>query len=87
MEYLVQAALKAENEVKKAEADAKIAVAKAEGEAKAMRVKADAEAYYNTKISASLTDRIVAEDWIEKWDGKMPSVQGGGNMMPVINLK
>ncbi|MDO4465580.1 MAG: prohibitin family protein [Bacillota bacterium] len=84
----VQAALKAENEVKKAEAEAKIAVAKAEGEAKAMRVKADAEAYYNMKISASLTDRIVAEDWIEKWDGKMPSVQSGnGNMMPVINLK
>ena len=84
----VQAALKAENEVKKAEADAKIAVAKAEGEAKAMRVKADAEAYYNMKISASLTDRIVAEDWIEKWDGHMPTVSSGnGNMMPVINLK
>lgn len=84
----VQAALKAENEVKKAEADAKIAVAKAEGEAKAMKVRADAEAYYNMKISASLTDRIVAEDWINKWDGHMPSVQSGnGNMMPVINLK
>lgn len=84
----VESALKAENEVKKAEADAKIAVAKAEGEAKAMRVRADAEAYYNAKISASLTDRIVAVDWIEKWDGKMPSVQGGtGNLMPVINLK
>jgi len=82
----VQAALKAENEVKKAEADAKIAVAQAEGAAKAMRVKADAEAYYNMKISASLTDRIVQEDWIEKWDGKLPSVQGGNNMMPIVNL-
>lgn len=68
----VQAALKAENEVKKAEADAKIAVAKAEGEAKAMRVRADAEAYYNMKISSSLSDRIVQEDFLEKWDGKMP---------------
>lgn len=82
----VQAALKAENEVKKAEADAKIAVAQAEGVAKAMRVKADAEAYYNMKISASLTDRIVQEDWIEKWDGKLPSVQGGNSMMPIVNL-
>ena len=41
----VQAALKAENEVKEAEANAKIAVAKAEGEARAMKIKADAEAY------------------------------------------
>jgi len=80
----VQAALKAENEVKKAEADAKIAVAKAEGAAKAMRVKADAEAYYNMKISSSLTAYIVQEDWIEKWDGKLPTVSGGNT--PLIQL-
>lgn len=83
----IQAALKAENEVKKAEADAKIAVAKAEGEARAMKVRADAEAYYNRTISASLTSQIIAEDWIEKWDGKLPNVQGGNGMMPVINLR
>jgi regulator of protease activity HflC (stomatin/prohibitin superfamily) len=76
----VQAALKAENEVKKAEADAKIAVAKAEGSAKAMRVKADAEAYYNRTISASLSPMIVQEDFIEKWDGKLPTyMMGSGN--------
>ena len=83
----VQAALKAENEVKTAEADAKIAVAKAEGEARAMRVKADAEAYYNRTISASLSNMIIQEDWIEKWDGHLPQVQGGSNMMPIINMK
>lgn len=80
----VQAALKAENEVKKAEADAKIAVAKAEGAAKAMRVKADAEAYYNRTISASLSEKIVLEDWIEKWDGKLPQVSGGNT--PLIQM-
>ncbi len=82
----VQAALKAENEVKKAEAEAKIAVAKAEGEAKAMRVKADAEAYYNRTISASLSHMIIQEDWIEKWDGRLPQVQSGSGTMPVINF-
>jgi regulator of protease activity HflC (stomatin/prohibitin superfamily) len=82
----VQSAQKAENEVKKAEAEAKIAVAKAEGEAKAMRVKADAEAYYNRTISASLSRMIVQEDWIEKWDGHLPKVQGGNNMMPILNM-
>lgn len=83
----VQAALKAENEVKEAEANAKIAVAKAEGEAKAMKIKADAEAYYNRTISASLSNLIVQEDWIEKWDGKLPSVQGSDKMMPVVNFQ
>ena len=82
----VQAALKAENEVKQAEANAKIAIAKAEGEAQAMKIKADAEAYYNRTISASLTHNIVLEDWIEKWDGKMPQIQGNSNMMPMINF-
>lgn len=75
----IQESLKAENEVKKAEANAKIAIAKAEGDAKALKIKADAEAYYNRTISASLSPMIVQEDWIEKWDGKMPTYQSGGN--------
>ena len=78
---MVQAALKAENEVKEAEANAKIAVAKAKGNADAMKIKADAEAYYNRTIAASLTTMVVMEDWIEKWDGSVPTVQGGQNMM------
>ena len=77
----VQAALKASNEVKEAEANAKIAVAKAKGNAEAMKIKADAEAYYNKTIAASLTQYVVMEDWIEKWNGQLPTVQGGQGMM------
>ena len=83
---MVQSALKAKNEVEKAKAEAEIAVAKAEGDAKAMRVKADAEAYYNRTISASLSRMIVMEDWIEKWDGHRPKVQGSKDMMPIVNI-
>ena len=85
----IQSALKAENEVKEAEANAKIAVAKAEGNAKAMKIKADAEAYYNRTIAASLSPMIVQEDMIdmiEKWDGKMPQIMAGnGGMMMDIS--
>ena len=85
----IQEALKAENLVKQAEANAQIAIAKAKGEAEATKVKADAEAYYNRTISASLSPLIVQEDWIEKWDGKLPEVmtQGNGLMMnlPALN--
>ena len=73
----VQAALKAENEVKEAEANAKIAIAKAKGNAEATKIKADAEAYYNKTIAASLSPLIVQEDWIEKWDGKLPATMTG----------
>ena len=49
-----------------------------------MRIKADGEAYYNRTIAASLSERIVQEDWIEKWDGKLPTYQGGST--PLITL-
>jgi regulator of protease activity HflC (stomatin/prohibitin superfamily) len=77
----VQSALKAENKVKEAEAEAKIKIAEARGAAEAMQIKADAEAYYNRTIAASLSPLIVQEDWIEKWNGTVPQVVGGQNMM------
>ena len=82
----VQASLKAENKVKEAEANAKIAVANAEGDAKAMKIKADAEAYYNRTISASLSPMIIQEDFIEKWDGKLPTYMMGGNGNNVMKV-
>ena len=77
----VQSALKAENKVKEAEAEAKIRIAEAKGAAEAMQIKADAEAYYNRTIAASLSPLIVQEDWIEKWNGTVPTVMSGQNMM------
>lgn len=77
----VQSALKAENKVKEAEAEAKIRIAEARGAAEAMQIKADAEAYYNRTIAASLSPLIVQEDWIEKWNGTVPTVMSGQNMM------
>lgn len=77
----IQSALKASNKVKEAEANAQIAVAEAEGNARALKVKADAEAYYNRTIAASLSSQIIAEDWIEKWNGELPTVVGDANML------
>lgn len=69
----IQQALKAENEVKTIEAEAKKKVAAAQGEAEALKIKGDAEAEYNKKISASLSALIVQQDMIKKWDGKLPT--------------
>lgn len=80
----VQASLKAENLVKEAEANAKIAIAKARGEAEAMKIQADGEAYYNRTVAASLNNLLVQQYAIEKWDGKLPNVNGGNT--PFIHL-
>lgn len=82
----IQSALRAENEVKEAEANAKIAIAKAEGEARALKIKADGEAYYNRTVAASLNELLVKQDAIEKWDGKLPTYNGGG-AVPFLNIK
>lgn len=82
----VQSALKAKNKVAEAQANATIKIAEAKGAAEAMQIKADAEAYYNRTIAASLSPMIVQEDWIEKWDGKLPTVSSGNGGM-ILDLK
>jgi len=82
----VQSALRVENQVREAEANAKIAVAEAEGEAKALKIKADGEAYYNRTVAASLSELLVRQGAIEKWNGELPTYQGGSTV-PFINIK
>ena len=81
----IQNALRAENEVKQAEAQAKIAVAKAQGQSDALRIQGDGEAYYNRVVAASLNELLVRQYAVEKWDGKVPTYNGGGSI-PFINI-
>lgn len=82
----IQAALRSENQVKEAEANAKIAVAEAEGEARALKIKADGEAYYNRTVAASLNELLVKQYALEKWNGELPTYNGGGSI-PFVNIK
>jgi regulator of protease activity HflC (stomatin/prohibitin superfamily) len=81
----VQNALRAENQVKEAEANAKIAKAKAQGEADALKIQADGEAYYNRTVAASLNPLLVQQYAIEKWDGDLPMYTGNG-AFPFIEM-
>ena len=74
---MIQSALRAENQVKEAEANAKIAIAKAKGEAESMKIQADGEAYYNRTVAASLNELLVRQYAIEKWNGELPTYNGG----------
>lgn len=74
----VQAALKAENDVKTAEAEAKIKVAQAEGEAQSMLTRAKAEAEANRLKQQTLTPMLIQQQWIEAWRA------GGSNVPSVV---
>lgn len=63
-----------EQQIIEAEAAAKQKTIAAEAEAEATLKKAEAEAAANEKINASLNDRVLRYQQIEKWDGKYPNV-------------
>ena len=82
----IQARLKAENQAKQADAEAKVKVATATGEAQALLVRAKSESEANRLRQSSLTPMLIQQEWIKKWDGKLPTTQAGGNtslMMPI----
>lgn len=71
----IQESQRVENElaIVKAEAEKKIVAARAEKEANELRTKA-------------LTPAILQQQWIEKWDGKLPMYVTGDNAGTLINI-
>ncbi len=67
--------------IEKAEADAAVKVTQAEADAKALKIAAEAEAEANRLINESLTDKVIKNKTVDKWDGKLPYVSGSGNLM------
>lgn len=87
VETAEQNLLKAQTEAKKAsvEALAKQEAAKIEAETKL--IQAEAENKANEMLTQSLTDQVLQKEWIEKWDGQVPVYYAGegdnGIMMTV----
>lgn len=63
--------------IDKAEADAQVALTKAQAEADAKLIAAQAEADANALLVQSLSDVILQQMYIEKWDGELPDVVAG----------
>lgn len=61
-------------------------IAKAEAEAQAMIMLAEAEAEANNLLSQSMTPALLEKMYYEKWDGKLPTIYGGSNMTPIVNV-
>lgn len=58
--------------------------AQLEGEAKVIEAQKEKEA--NELISKTLTDELLMEQFIEKWDGKLPTVTGGETMFDISSI-
>lgn len=67
-----------------AQAAADVQKIDADAEAYALQVKAEAEAEANKKINQSLTTDLVEYKKILSWDGKLPTITGGGT--PILNM-
>ena len=58
--------------------------AQLEGEAKVIEAQKEKEA--NELISKTLTEELLMEKFIEKWNGELPKVSGGNNMLDVTSI-
>ena len=59
---------------------------KAKLEAEAKLVEAEATKKANDLVKQSLTDELISKQFIEKWDGKLPSTYAGENILGLFNL-
>lgn len=83
----IQARFKAENQAKQAVAEATVVKAKAEGEAAALLVRATAESKANQLRQQTLTPLLLQQQWIQKWNGALPSTSLGSASQTMIGLK
>lgn len=92
IEKKAQAKLSAEEQayenqktIDQAKAEAEKQRIEAQGKAEAKIIEAEAEAEANEKISKSITPEVLQREWIQKWNGKTPSVVSDSNIMYGIN--
>ena len=67
----------AQQKLLKAETEKKTAITNAQADAEAQKIRAKGEAEANKTISESLTDKVIENKKIEKWNGELPKVTSG----------
>ena len=83
----------AEQNLKKTETEAKADAVKAKAEQEAAKIKAEtklieaeAEKKANELLNKSLSDKVLQKEWIDKWNGKMPTYYGGSGEGIMFNV-
>lgn len=76
----------AQQKLLKAETEKQTAITNAKAEAESMKIRAEAEAEANRKISQSLTDKIIENKKVEKWNGSLPKYMVGEESGALFNI-
>jgi prohibitin 2 len=83
---LIQAQRQAEIMAAQAKGKGDAAREEARGVAEALRLKGEAEAAYNAKVASSLTAPLIQQQYLARWDGRLPQYTLGGNAVPLIQM-
>ncbi len=83
---LIQAQRQAEIAAAQAKGKGDSAREEAKGVADALRIKGEAEAAYNAKVAASLTPVLIQQQYLARWDGRLPQYSLGGNVVPFLQV-
>ena len=70
--------------VEKAEAEAKVKITQAQADADAKKIQAEAEAEANELLEKSLTEQILRQQYIDKWNGELPKIASGDNSIGMM---
>ncbi len=82
----IEKAISDEAVAKKQVETAKQKQEKARTEAETKLIEAEGEANANAVKTKALTPEVLQEQWINKWDGKLPNVTDGNTMIGLENL-
>ncbi len=72
--------------IDKAEADAAVTRTRAQAEADARVIEAQAEADANRLLEESLTEQVLRDKYLEKWDGSLPTFVGDGTGSVLVGI-
>lgn len=75
-----------QKKIEAAETDAKVKTTQAQGEADAAVIKAQGEADANKLLNDSLTNKILQQMYLEKWDGALPKVSLSDGADTIVDI-
>ncbi len=81
-----QQSIENQKAIEAAEAEAKVKITQAQAEADAAVIKAQGEADANKLLNDSLTETILREMYLEKWDGSLPKVTLSGETDTIVDV-
>ncbi len=76
-----QQAIENQKAIDKAEADAKVKTTQAQAEADAAVIEAQGQADANKLLNDSITDKTLKQQYLEKWNGELPKVTSGSDVI------